>query len=375
MFVRLVLKSFLICKSRFLAAFLAFAIGTAMISGLLNLYYDVSIKVTGELRRLGPNFLIVPRQTGQDQMLGQEVVSYLKKTILDGKLAAVSPLLYGVVRLDLGEAVLAGADLAQLKRLNPLWEIKGDWIGVDFDIRNCLIGEALAEEMEIKLGDSVTVLNQRSGFQTKVKIKGILKTGTDADARLWVNLPLAQKVLGLEGKAHEIMVQLLSDSRSADLLKSSLESEFPDVDANSIKKLSDAEGEVLEKIKSLMVLILFVITCLMGLCVLTTLVAMIEERDREMALMKAIGGEDRDIYRLIFAEIGVICVLGLFAGQVIGFFTADFLERVIFDSPASLRIIVVPISSLVTIVLAFLSTLTPLRMVTRIVPAEILKTE
>src|SRR3989338_2324960 len=124
--------------------------------------------------------------------------------------------------------------------------------------------------MELTLGDSVMLLNQESGFQTKVKIKGILKTGTDADERLWVNLDLAQKILGFEGKAHEIMAQLLLDGQSAGYLKSSLESKFPDVEADPIKKLSYSEGEVLEKIKSLMVLILFVITCLMGLCVLTT---------------------------------------------------------------------------------------------------------
>lgn len=47
-------------KSRMLIALFAIIVGTAVISGLISVYYDISIKMGMEFRSYGANLILTP---------------------------------------------------------------------------------------------------------------------------------------------------------------------------------------------------------------------------------------------------------------------------------------------------------------------------
>ena len=140
MFARILFASLKVRISRVSIAFFSIMIGAAVITALSCVYFDISSKMSRELRAYGANFFIGPKDASAARaMLASDVEDALSLVPAD-KLIGVSPYLYGVVRLDLGSAIVAGVDFAGLRRLSPYWRVDGKWIAVDFDDHSCMIG-------------------------------------------------------------------------------------------------------------------------------------------------------------------------------------------------------------------------------------------
>jgi len=375
MFLRILLQSLRHRKSRVAIAFLSVLLGAAVVFALLSLYFDISIKMSRELRAYGANFFVGAAADAGGATVDEEVLGRVLSRIPEEKLVGASPYLYGVARLDLGNAVLAGVDFAGLEKLSPFWQVEGNWITVGFDEEHCLVGKSLAENMALEVGDSVTARKRETGFSKKLTVRGIVETGAAEDDQIFVNLPLAQKVLGEEGRINHVMLSVLSRDFDIEGLAADLERELPGVSAEPLRKVSYSEGRILEKIKGLMALVAVVILAATTLCVMTTLMAMVVERTREIALHKALGAENRSIVRQFLVETGCIGLAGIAAGMAVGFLLAQLLGQAVFGASISFRPVTVPLTLSVSLLAALAAAALPVRMAVRVAPAVVLKGE
>jgi len=375
MFGLIILKSLRIRRKRVAITFLSIMIGAAIITALASVYFDISAKMSRELRAYGPNFFIGPQVAADSRTVDLETVTAAVRLVPDEKLIGASPYLYGVVRLDLGNAVLAGVDFAGLRRLSPYWQVEGQWITVDFDEDACMIGKTLAKNMELKLGDAVNVVKKESGFQRTLKVKGIVETGQAEDDQIFVNLSLAGRALDQPGKVNYAMVSIVTEGTDIDRLAAQVEDRFPGLTAKPLRKVSYADGRILEKIKGLMAIVAIIILTVTTLCVMTTLMAIVAERTREIGLMKAIGADDRGIVFQFLTETVVIGLAGIAAGLMIGFVLAQMLGQAVFGSLISFRMIVLPVTLIPSLAASLLAAVLPVRMALGVVPAQVLKEE
>jgi putative ABC transport system permease protein len=375
MFSLILFKSLKIRRNRVAITFFSITIGAAIITALSSVYFDISAKMSRELRAYGANFFIGPKISSGIRTIDARTIEEATRMVPPDKLIGVSPYLYGVVRLDLGNAVLAGVDFAGLKKLSPYWQVEGKWITVDFDENSCVIGKTLAKHMELKLGDTVNVIKSETGVQRKLVIKGIAETGQAEDEQIFVNLALAGKILGHEGKVNHAMLSVVTEGTDIDGVAARLESRFPGMDAKPLRKVSFSDGKILKKIKGLMAIIACIILTVTTLCVMTTLIAVVSERTREIGLMKAIGADDRDIAAQFLSETLIIGVAGVLAGLVVGFGLAQVLGHAVFGSAISFRLIVLPVTMLPSIMASLLAAALPVRMAVSVVPAKVLKEE
>lgn len=373
MFLLILFKSLKIRKNRVAITFFSIMIGAAIITALSSVYFDISAKMSRELRAYGANFFIGPKVTSVSRSADVSTIRDAIAIVPTEKLIGASPYIYGVVRLDLGNAVLAGVDFVGLKKLSPYWQVEGKWISVDFDEDSCMIGKTLAKNMELKVGDSVNVIRSETGFQKSLTIKGIAETGQAEDEQIFVNLALAGEILGQQGKVNHAMLSIVTEGTDIDALAKSMEAKFPGLDAKPIRKVSHSDGRILDKIKGLMAIIAVIILTVTTLCVMTTLIAIVSERTREIGLMKAIGADDRDIVRQFLAETLTIGLAGVTAGMVVGFLLAQLLGQAVFGSFISFRMIVLPVTLIPSIAASLLAAALPVRMAVRVVPAQVLK--
>lgn len=375
MFLLILFKSLKVRRNRVSITFFSIMIGAAIITALSSVYFDISTKMSRELRAYGANFFIGPNESSGGRITDASMMENAINMVPSDKLIGASPYLYGVVRLDLGNAVLAGVDFSGLRRLSPYWQVEGKWIVVDFDEDSCMVGKTLAKNMELKVGDTVSVVKNETGFRKNLLIKGIAETGQAEDEQIFVNLFLAGKILGMEEKVNHAMASIVTEGTDIDGLAARIEGAFPGLDAKPIRKISYSEGRILEKIKGLMAIVAFIVLIVTTLCVMTTLIAIVSERSREIGLMKAIGADDKGIVAQFLTETMVIGLAGIATGMAFGFVLAQVLGQAVFGSSISFRMAVLPVTLLPSLAAALLAAAIPVRMAVRIVPAQVLKEE
>lgn len=116
-----------------------------------------------------------------------------------------------------------------------------------------LIGESLARELKIGLGDKVTFLTQgyasEEGLIESLRITGLYKSGiSELDKVLvYVPLPVLARILGMEGKLSEVAIRVDQD-QNLPLLKSELRQRLagvkPDLTAEPITLSGEESGPV-----------------------------------------------------------------------------------------------------------------------------------
>ncbi|WP_041623978.1 ABC transporter permease [Spirochaeta thermophila] len=372
-FAGFVVKALVNQRNRTGVILLSLVVGAAVFSAVSLVTLDVPEKMSRELRNFGANVLIVPAEgmTEVPEDRVGEVVSSFPGEALVGW----SPLLYGKVRLDLGEAMLAGGRFPDMRKVFPYWQVEGSWIGVPFDNRNVMMGSRLAEEMELEVGDEVVLYGGDRATRWRMRVKGIVETGGEEELQLFVNIEVARAVLD---RAEGVDLAALSvDTHAVDLEShlGRIQERFPDVQVKPVLQIARSEGAVLEKVRGLFVVVAAVMMLIVVICVMTTLIAVISERRYEIALMRAIGAELSHVVRRFVAELLVLSSSGALVGVVLGWGIAQWIGRSVFGTWIDLEAVILPSALVLTGLVALVAAFPALWIAGRIDPARILKNE
>ncbi|WP_312982584.1 ABC transporter permease [Atlantibacter sp.] len=366
----LVWRALRLRMQRVSVVFAALTVGAAIVTALSAVYFDINAKMSEELRTFGANFYIGP---GHGKSMEQRELEPIIADAPPGLINAASPMLYGMARTELEKVVVMGVWFESMPKLAPYWQVTGDWVGVNFDDRNAMVGVKLAERLNLKVGDSVTVMTDDG--KKKLRIKGRVEAGDATDNMLIVNVDLAQTLLHKTGELNHALLSVNNDLGQVDQYADTLQKQYPQLDIRPIRKVSASEGQVLDKIKGLMGLVSIVILALSSLCVNTTLMAIVGERAKEFALQKALGATHRDIIRQMLAETGLIALAAVACGWVLGYLLAQLLGMTVFNATIALRLPVLPITLILSLLVAAAAAIVPVRRAVSVEPAKVLKGE
>ena len=373
MFWRLIFRALRLRLQRVFIIFTALTVGASIVTAMAAVYFDINTKMSQELRTFGANFYIGSADGG---MMNQAELNAILQTAPDGFITATSPYLYGVVRSDLEKIVLMGVNFDAMRILAPYWQITGSAINVNFDDRNAMIGKTLAERLHVKVGDNLQ-LSKNAVEKHSFNIKGIVEAGDATDNMLIVNVEFAQNWLDKEGVINNALLNVQNEqgANTVDQFAEKIMQQYPDLTARPIRKVSASEGQILEKIKGLMGLISLVILVLATLCVNTTLIAIVGERSKEFALQKSLGAKKFDIIRQISTEILIIAFCAIIIGLGLGYLLAQVLGITVFKSYIDIRLPVLPITIVLSLLVAFVAVIIPTRRALSINVANVLKGE
>ena len=373
MFWRLIFRALRLRLQRVFIIFTALTVGASIVTAMAAVYFDINTKMSQELRTFGANFYIGSADGG---MMNQAELNAILQTAPDGFITATSPYLYGVARSDLEKIVLMGVNFDAMRILAPYWQITGSAINVNFDDRNAMIGKTLAERLHVKVGDNLQ-LSKNAVEKHSFNIKGIVEAGDATDNMLIVNIEFAQNWLDKEGVINNALLNVQNEqgANTVDQFAEKIMQQYPDLTARPIRKVSASEGQILEKIKGLMGLISLVILVLATLCVNTTLIAIVGERSKEFALQKSLGAKKFDIIRQISTEILIIAFCAIIIGLGLGYLLAQVLGITVFKSYIDMRLPVLPITIVLSLLVAFVAVIIPTRRALSINVANVLKGE
>ncbi|HET7226940.1 MAG TPA: ABC transporter permease, partial [Candidatus Eisenbacteria bacterium] len=188
----------------------------------------------------------------------------------------------------------------------------------------------------------------------------------------WLPLARIQRDAGLAGAASLLQARVADADQAARVTRALAGTAL---EAHVVHALSATEAALLARMRRLMLLVTLAALLAAGLCAFGTLTDLALERRREIALMKALGADERDIARQLVLESLAIGVTGGIAGWLVGFGFAELIGREVFSSTIALRPDVPAIVLALAVAVAALAGLGPLRLARGVEPAAVLKGE
>lgn len=338
MFWRILSASLRHQRVRLGTAALAMALGSALISGLLNLSGDIGGQVGRELRAYGANVVVRPRE--QSLAVGSGGMEFGAVggagTIAEGDLASVrgvegvigvAPYLYAVVQAEGQPVVLAGVDLAEARKINPWWQAQGRWPESAGEI---LVGSRAAKTLGLGPGQTMAI-DYRGAVRT-LRVVGLIDTGGAEDDQLIAGLSDVQALTDQPGRVGLALVSALAGDRGLDALADEIQARLPGAEVRTLAQFARAEASVLDKVRLLIGLVAALVLVAGGLTVAGTLNTLVIERRAEIGLMKALGAAERRVAGLFLAESLSVGALGGLAGYLAGLGLAVAIGRQVFEA-------------------------------------------
>ena len=260
-----------------------------------------------------------------------------------------------------------------------------------------IIGEELAKRLGLGMGSRVNLLSPSgqkttSGYAPRVRpfeVVGIFKTGMfEYDSSLgFVTLGASRDVLGLPENYLSGIELTVDDVYKADKISTLVSTElgspfyvrsWMEMNANLFAALK------LEKIG--MFILLAMVVLIGSFSIVTTLVMLVMEKTRDIAIIMSMGATSGMIRRIFMFQGTIIGVIGTLLGYALGLSLGWLLKRYQFIKlPENVYTldhlpIIITLSDVLIIgasamLLCFLATLYPARQASRLQPAEALRYE
>ena len=367
-FLNELFKSISFSRQRLFVILLSVFIGALTCSAFLNIYFDIDIKLSKELKAYGANVMISPKN--KENLISNEDFENAKQGL---KARALTPFLYEFLNLGSTSGVVLGTDFRALKLSKPFLEVKeGSFSLSNFDENSAFLGINLAKQLGLKVGNELQIYNPKNAKSVKLKIKAILLSNDEFDGLALVSLSILQGLSDKFGINYANGVVYGSfDEVSAKTQSISSEN----INAKPISSVSLSEGLVLNKIKALMFLIILVVLIIISTSVNTTLSSIIFSRKKEIALRLALGAKKSEIFKLFASECFVVSFVASFLGSICGIFLANIFGYLIFNSSIDFRFKAVFIAFIISLAFAFLASFFPIKKALKINVCENLKGE
>lgn len=384
-----------------LMSIIGVALGVAALVVVLGVYNGLTTDMRDKILGANAHGIVlsyIPDAFGKNPGLRDEILRIPGVT-------GATPFIYTEVMLSSGDGVkglmLRGVDprtapgvLSMLKAIK-----KGSINGLETGdgTPGIIIGEELAKHIGLGMGSRVNLLSPSgekttAGFQPRIRpfeVAGIFKTGMyEYDSSLaFVTLDAARELLGLDpGFLSGIEITVDDVYRADEITKELTDNignpfyarSWMDMNANLFAALK------LEKIGMFILLIMVVL--IGSFSIVATLVMLVMEKTRDIAVMMSMGATRKMIRRIFMYQGTIIGFVGTMLGYALGLTVGYLLKRYQFIKlPENVYtldhlpiIITVPDVLIIggaAMLLCFLSTLYPARQASRLKPADALRYE
>jgi ABC-type lipoprotein release transport system permease subunit len=206
---------------------------------------------------------------------------------------------------------------------------------VSSDGDGILIGKGLADEMNVNVGDRITLVGRSQHQQMRQRtmtVIGIYDLGMpDIEKQtVYVSLVEAQSLYDLNGQSTEIAIFLKHLGEEGGVINS-LQPQLPGYEIESFEANYPDLASAINTKGGVMDIFSIIIIAIAGVGILNLLIMAVYERTREIGVLGAMGFKPNQISLLFILEGIMIGLVGIAAGIVLGLALNGFLMRVGMD--------------------------------------------
>jgi len=334
------LKNLVRRKSKAAFILAGLVIGVTTMVAVISLVEAMSSDINDKLERYGANILVVPKTeilplTYGGMSLGglsyemeeiqQEDLARVGSIKNAANVAALGPIVLGVIQVKGNSALLAGVDFVASKILKPWWQVKGTLPGEN----GVLLGAEAAQVMKLNVGDSVKIKGH------EFLVSGVLQsTGSQDDQMFFTRLSTAQFLFGKQGRVSMAEVAALCTACPIHEMVRQISEVLPGAKVMAIQQVVKGRMETLAHFRKFSYGVSGIVLLIGSLVVLVTMMGSIRERTNEIGIFRAIGFRKSHVMHIVFIEAGIVSGLAGFLGYLGGIGTAKIAIRFFSESQA-----------------------------------------
>ncbi|MDJ0749300.1 MAG: lipoprotein-releasing ABC transporter permease subunit [Woeseiaceae bacterium] len=267
---------------------------------------------------------------------------------------------------------------------------------------NIVLGNELADALEVDVGDKVTV-TLAEGMVTpagviprkkRFTVSGIYRVGMyEFDRRLaFVHLGDAQRLYRKKGVVTGVRLAVTEIYASPDIVREVARAHGELVLVNDWTRRHVNFFRSIQITKSILFVILLMVVGVAAFNIVSTLVMVVKDKQADIAILRTIGAQPSSILKIFITQGSIVGIVGTVAGVGLGILVATNLEAIvgflesvfgikflaadvyfISDLPSELKAGDVVRIALIALALALVSTLYPAWVAARTAPAEALR--
>jgi putative ABC transport system permease protein len=372
-------------RGRLLVILLALGAGAAVTAALLNLQVDAKRRITTEFRAFGPNVVISPRSPAA--LLNDSLFARIPDRNAFGGIAKAE-FLYGVVNVSVTKQGQEHPDSNQpgtrvilvgyihsdfgAKQVLPPALVDAEQNRSFVSSLRCSVGAKVASTLKLAPSDGIWLENGAQTFSIGADV--LPSSGGPEDNQIFIYLDVAQKLLAQPGRISLIQLSVPGTPSRVQQFVDQLQPTLGDAEGRPVRQFTGAQAGIYGRISSLLSYTVALVLILTGLCVMAAMTNVAMERKNDVGLMKAIGGATRRVLRLFMMEAALLGLAGGVIGAAAGIFLSIWLGKQVFGVAAQPRLIVYPVSVVLTTIVAILSAY-PLRRLASVRPASVFRGE
>lgn len=372
-FLNMILRSLTRRRSRMVAALLAIAIGSTVLSGMLTVYLDIPRQLGREFRSYGANLVLVP--AGDSGIMSMDDVEEAAEYLPQDKVVGITPYRYESLAVNRQPYTTAGLRFAQVARTSPYWQVDGAWPASGNEI---MIGADIARFTGITPGTQTRIsghARDMKPFALDLTVTGVVRTGGAEESVVFIELASLERMMGDPGRVNLVEISIEGTQDELEGIASDIEANVAGVAPRLVKRVATSEATVLGKLRSLVFLVTAVVMGLTLICVATTMMTVVMERRREIGLKKAIGAESAAIVWEFVAEGAALGLAGGLLGAASGFFFARLISMNVFSRSVAFDYVAVPAALVAAVAVTVLACLLPVKKAAEVEPAIVLRGE
>ena len=310
----------------------AVAVATAMVFFLWGVAQAGERETRIIQRDIGLNLVIVPEETtpyvfARGGIIGSMPEEYIDRVAEQDVANRLIPMARGTRIIGDVKIEVVGIAPERFKRnarMKPVF-------GMDIARGRCVIGGGVAETLGLATGETVPFGNDTFTIE-----RTLATSGSEDDARIYLALQDAQKVLGMEGKLTEIRALECHCSAEvedpAEWLREQLGPLLPGTRVLRMSALAEARRQQRLLAERYLTIAGPVILVLAAVVVCLLAIMNVRERRNEIGVLRAIGWTSGRIGSAILARAALIGLFGALPGVVLGVAMVELLGPSLFTT-------------------------------------------
>ena len=421
-------------RSRAVMAVIASLVGAATLFCLASVCIAVPQQMNEEMRAYGANLIVTPADaTSKSEGISTATITNVTALVTAEHSAKSAAYHYESVRINSAPYTLAGVNPKAVQTLNRHWNVTGDWPSEG----NVMVGRDVADALGVHIGSRITIgyrasdnsaassasgssdsgesdnQSDENGSQmsdsgesdnqtvgklgqtesqvkengrvssdimnnegTEFRVAGIVDTGGNEDSIVYATTADVAKLAGSKRGADvvEYSVNAMGDDLNA-IVKTLNANPNTGVKAQTVTKITSSDTRIITMLQTLFWIVSLVVLVLTLVGVGTTISSIVSQRRNEIGLRKALGASSQAIGTEFYVESAIYGLIGGLFGTAIGYALARVLCVTVFERAIGFNWLLGLASLVLSMLIAVVASIPPVRRATRIDPAIVLREE
>jgi len=265
----------------------------------------------------------------------------------------------------------------------------------DNNVPGIVLGKELANNLGVGIGDTIYLISPRGMISPighlpamkRFRVSGFFESGMyDYDGSFaYINIEQAQKILRMGNSVSGIEIRVGNMYKAREIAQKIVSSLGFPFWARDWMQMNQNLFTALKLEKTVMFIILTLIVLVAAFNIASTLIMMVMEKTRDIAILKAMGATDKSIKKIFVFKGMVIGTVGTIFGVILGFVLCTILKHYKIAEltgdiyyfttklPVRLEFFDVFIIVIAALVICFLATIYPARQASRLDPVEAIR--